>query len=785
MIRNELILDLNSELIVDNFAGGGGASTGIELALGRHADHAINHDAEALGMHRINHPQTVHHCEDIFHVNPTQITEGRRVDLGWFSPDCKHFSKAKGGKPLDKKIRGLAFVMFRWAAIRTRVMVMENVEEIQTWGPLLHHRKHKANCRCGKPCGKADPRHKGRTWNAFLQALGPGLDYDHPDMDDIIERLKDTETGVETITRDQLVRGFGYHTEHRELRGYAYGAPTIRKRLFLIARCDGLPIVWPKETHMPASEVKRGYRPWRTIAECIDWTLPCPSIFLTKRQAKAINCRRPLAKSTLKRIACGVGRYVINSKKPFLVSLTHQGGDRVEPVDEPARTLTGAHRGEKAVVDTKLSPFLTEHANASTQRNFPSDEPLRTQCAQVKGGHFSLVAPVLAREFGQSTGQSVDKPAPTVMPGGQGKTSLVATTLAHIAHGEKTKSGKKRGRGAVEMTEPTPTVTASKDLALVSAHLMVNTSGHPGCAMNKPGPTQATGGHEALVAAHLTKFTTGGVGQEVTKPIPTIAAGSHAPDTHGGAASVHGLVAANMVKLRGHIDTHNKPESAETPLHTASAGGNHHALSACYLAQHNAGGNTNPGHPADKPISTISQKGSQQQVVAASLAAYYGSEADGQAVDEPLRTATTKARFIAAMSEAVAPPLTEELLASALRVARFLRSHGVEFEGELATVGEFVIVDIGMRMLTPRELFRAQGFPESYVIDRAWLVNPKTGDIIEKKLSKEAQIRMCGNSVCPPVAEAIVRANVPELCVWQHGERQQFERKNKACLIAS
>src|SRR5579859_5448530 len=235
MIRDQFILDILDELIVDGFAGGGGASTGIEEALGRHVDHAMNHDENALGMHRINHPQTIHHCEDIFDVNPRRLTEGRRVGMGWFSPDCRHFSKAKGGKPLNKKIRGLAFVIFRWAAIRPRVIYMENVEEIQTWGPLL-------------PDGKADPKHRGRTFKAFTDVLGKGIPADHPDIEEMLEVLRD-EKGDNGITREQLVRGFGYQVEWKELRACDYGAPTIRKRLFLIARCDGLPIIWPAPTH--------------------------------------------------------------------------------------------------------------------------------------------------------------------------------------------------------------------------------------------------------------------------------------------------------------------------------------------------------------------------------------------------------------------------------------------------------------------------------------------------------------------------------------------------------
>jgi DNA (cytosine-5)-methyltransferase 1 len=665
------------ELFVDNFAGGGGASTGIEMALGRPVDHAINHDREALGMHRINHPLTIHHREDVFDVDPAKLTEGRPVGGGWFSPDCKHFSKAKGGKPLSKKIRGLAFVILRWAAIRTRVIYMENVEEIQTWGPLLEN-------------GKPDPAHKGRTWHAFLAALGNGVDPSHPDIPEMLEVLGDS------ITREQLITGFGYAVETREIRACDFGAPTIRNRLFLVARCDGLPVVWPDPTHAdPRLGREKHFKPWRTIAECIDWSIPCNSIFLTRKQAKAARCRRPLAKSTLRRIAIGVYRYVLQAEEPFLVSLTHQGGDRIEPINEPARVVTGAHRGEKALVDAQLAPFITEHANASNQRSMPADEPLRTQCAEVKGGHFSLVAASLAREFGESVGQSLPQPAPTVMPGGGGKTSLISSHLARFNGSHK---GRNDGDGR---GQPTST----------------------------PITTQDTSNRHALVSAHLTKFNTGSVGADLRNPSPVIAAGSHSPETHGGAASTLGLVAANMVKFRGNVETHP------------------------------------PAKPMNAPVDTISACAEHHGVVAASLAAYYGSERDGQAVDQSLRTLSTKPRFGLTLSEAVAPPMTEAQFIGAHRVAKFLRRHGVKFEGEFATVGGFVIVDIGMRMLVARELFRAQGFSDEYIIDRAWVIDPKTGENVEVMLTKEQQIRMCGNSVCPPVAAALVAANSPDMVI--------------------
>lgn len=676
MIRDNFILDLNDEIFGDNFAGGGGASCGAELALGRHVDEAANHDEAALGMHRINHPQTVHHLQDIFEVDYQKIAGKRRWGGMWFSPDCKHFSKAKGGKPLDKKIRGLALVIFRAAKIRTRVIYMENVEEIQKWGPLYD--THSNGCEGGKKCkkschyDKAIPEHACRTWNAFINVLKNGIPKDHPDIPEILEVLGAGQQS-NPVTKEDLVRGFGYDVQYRELRACDYGAPTIRKRLFLIARCDGLPIVWPKPTHA-APEVAKSLKlkPYRTIAECIDWTIPCKSIFLNKAQAKKLRCRRPLAKSSEHRIAKGTGRFVLNSADPFLISLTHQGGDRIEPIDEPVDTITAAHRGEKALVDATVAPFITEHANSSNQRNMPADEPMRTTCANVKGGHF------------------------------------------------------------------------------------------------------------AVCAAHITKFTTGSVGQDLRKPAPTIVAGSHSPETHGGAASTLGLIGATILKFRGNPKSHFPAKDIKKPLDTISSDGLHHGVCAAYLAQHNAGFNTTVGHDAREPISTISAKGSQQQIVSAHVAAVYGNKDDiGQTADSPSRTVTTKERF-ELVESTMANGLTPEQIIGARRVAKFLRKYGVEFEGEFATLTiqghQWVIVDIGMRMLTARELFRAQGFPEDYVIDRAWVVDPKTGLIKEIKLTKEQQIRMCGNSVSPLNAKAIIECNSFDLSIWRLSEMRAMKR---------
>jgi len=360
-----------TEIIVDNFAGGGGASTGIEMATGRSVDIAINHDPEAIAMHKTNHPTTKHYCESVWDVNPREVVDGRPVALMWLSPDCKHFSKAKGGKPVEKKIRGLAWIAIKWAAtVKPRVIMLENVEEFKKWGPLL------AN---GKPCKDR----QGKIFDSFIRAL---------------ERE-------------------GYKVEYKELRACDYGAPTIRKRLFLIARCDGQAIHWPKPTHYdPLKKRARGQKiggmkPWRTAAEIIDFSLDCPSIFERKK---------PLAENTLRRIAKGIQRYIIDSSDPFIVSYysaKKSGGDfRGQPLSEPLRTQTTENRF--ALVNPVIAPFITEHANASNQRNMQANEPLRTICAQVKGGHFALVTSNLVILRNGSDGRSLNKPLPTITAGG-------------------------------------------------------------------------------------------------------------------------------------------------------------------------------------------------------------------------------------------------------------------------------------------------------------------------------------------------------------------------------
>lgn len=358
-------LDIFREIIVDNFAGGGGASTGIEMATGMSVDIAINHDPAAIEMHKLNHPDTEHYCESVWDVDPIEACKGRKVGLAWFSPDCKHFSKAKGGKPLDQNIRGLAWVAVRWAkAVKPRVIMLENVEEFKTWGPLLEN-------------GYPDEQRKGETFQQFIGAL---------------EEL-------------------GYKVEFRELRACDYGAPTIRKRFFMIARCDGKPIVWPEPTHAhPESlEVQRGMKkPWRTASEIIDWSIGTPSIFDRKK---------PLAENTLKRIARGIKKFVIDAKQPFIVEddklgasfltqyYTETNGAEVrgQDLNSPIYTIPTANRFGL------VTAYVAQHFKSSIGHSL--DQPLNAITTVNKA---SLVQAFLTKYYGTGEGQGLDEPLHTI-----------------------------------------------------------------------------------------------------------------------------------------------------------------------------------------------------------------------------------------------------------------------------------------------------------------------------------------------------------------------------------
>lgn len=351
------------EIIVDSFAGGGGASTGIEMAVGRPVDIAINHDPVAIAMHKANHPETKHYCESVWDVDPRKATEGKPVGLMWLSPDCTHFSKAKGGKPRDKTIRGLAWLAVKWArAVKPRVIILENVEEFQTWGPVLDN---------GQPC----PERRGQTFHFFIKQLNKA----------------------------------GYKVDWRELRACDFGAPTTRKRLFLIARCDGGPIVWPDATHDDPESlfVKSGVlKPWHTAAECIDWSLPCPSIFERKR---------PLVENTLRRIARGIQKFIVENPDPFVVEnraafLTkyhsYDDGTRGQNLDRPLLTVDTSNRFGL------VTAFISKFYRSGTGQSL--DEPLHT--ITTSAGKFAKVRVYLMTYYGngEDWGQRLDEPLRTI-----------------------------------------------------------------------------------------------------------------------------------------------------------------------------------------------------------------------------------------------------------------------------------------------------------------------------------------------------------------------------------
>ncbi|MDY4387869.1 DNA cytosine methyltransferase [Pectobacterium aroidearum] len=605
------------EIIVDNFAGGGGASTGIEMAIGRSVDIAINHDPNAIAMHTTNHPDTLHYCESVFDIDPVAATAGRPVGLAWFSPDCRHFSKAKGSKPVKKEIRGLAWIVLRWAlSVRPRVMMLENVEEFKTWGPLLIN---------DDGTQQPDPARAGETFEAFCGMLSGGIPADHPALAEACEFL-----GIEPASEQgkQLIRGLGYNVDYRELRACDYGAPTIRKRFFMVMRCDGHPVEWPEVTHgdpkSPAVQAGK-LQEWRTAAECIDWSIPCPSIFERKK---------PLAENTLRRIARGLERFVINNPEPFIVKCNHTSTKtryecfRGQSIDEPLHTITrtpgfavvqpfwvgaggpkysakprSTEQPMNTLCNTNHSALITPYIARIGQTGFGGDRmayDAETPLTAVtsKNEHL-LVAPVIARQFGNSIGHGADEPNGTITAGGGGKSQLVSAFLAK--------------------------------------HFGGNYTG-PGATLDEPAHTVTTVDH-------------------------------------------HALVTSNLIKMRG----------------------------------------TNTGQPTDTPLQTVTAGGNHFGEVRAFLLKYYGNEKEGVDINGPMHTVVSRDRF------------------------GLVTVEGIDYQ----------IVDIGMRMLQPHELYAAQGFPEWYIIDQ---------DFRGVKYAKDKQVARCGNAVPPPFAEVLVRSNLPELC---------------------
>lgn len=546
---------IHGELIVDNFAGGGGASTGIELATGYSVDIAINHDPEAIRMHKTNHPNTKHYCEDVWQVDPVKVCKGYPVGLAWFSPDCKHFSKAKGGKPKDKFIRGLAWVACRWAGlVRPRVIMLENVEEFKTWGPL-NRGKHPIKSK------------QGKTFEKFVQQL----------------------------------TDLGYEVQFRELVAADYGAPTMRKRFFLIARCDGKPITWPEPTHGPADSerVKNGrLKPYVGAYTQIDFSRPCPSIFDTSEQIKekyGIRAVRPLAPKTMARIARGLKKFVLENPEPFIIQCNHGGERKPGDIREPMPTITGKHG--YGVVE----PYMVQigQTGFAADRSKDVREPLTTI---VSKNEHCLISPLLIQYHSETV-----------------KDEVRGQTIA----------------------DPVMTVDSSNRYGLVTSFLH----------------KYYDGGYK-------------GAGENIDNPLPTITSWDH-----------NSVVTANLIQMNNHCDG----KDIRQPLPTITAGDGHFGEVRAFLTK------------------------------------YYGA-GTGQSVKNPLDTITAQDRF-----------------------------------GLVVIAGtEYQIVDIGLRMLEPSELYGCQGFPDDYIIDH---------DYTGKKYPRSEQVRRCGNAVCPPIPAALVRSNLPELCV--------------------
>lgn len=567
---------INGELIVDNFAGGGGASTGIELATGYSVDIAINHDPEAIKMHKANHPNTKHYCENVWAVDPVKACGGHPVALAWFSPDCKHFSKAKGGKPKDKNIRGLAWVACRWAGlVRPRVIMLENVEEFKTWGPL-GRRHHPIKSK------------QGETFRKFVQQL----------------------------------TDLGYEVEFRELVAADYGAPTMRKRFFMIARCDGKPIVWPEPTHAPADsdEVKDGLlKPYVGAYTQLDFSLPCPSIFDTSEEIKekyGIRAVRPLAPKTMERIARGLKKFVLDNPEPFIVPIGYgerKGqAPRVHDIEKPLPTIVGS--GKHYLCE----PYMVQIGQTGFTKDRSKDvkEPLTTI---VSKNEHCLISPTLIQYHsetaqGEVRGQTIEDPIMTV--DGSNRYGLVTSFI------QKYYGGNYQGNGS-DIKEPLHTITTLE--------------------------------RNAMCAVNLIQMNNHCDGRDVKEPIPTITAG----DGH------FGEVRAFLIK-------------------------------------------------------------------------YYG-QGTGQDIKAPLDTVTAQDRF------------------------GLVTINGVDYQ----------IVDIGLRMLEPRELYGCQGFPDDYIIDH---------DYTGKTYPRSEQVRRCGNAVCPPIPAALVRANLPELCVAERTPNMKIEAEQTGQL---
>lgn len=611
-------LSFLDELIADNFAGGGGASIGIELALCRTVDIAVNHSPDAILMHRANHPYTRHYQASVWDIDPIEVCQGRKVGLAWFSPDCKHFSKAKGAALVDRKIRGLAWIVLRWAAlVRPRVIFLENVEEFQTWGPV----------RKGKPIKKK----AGQTFAKWKKQLSD----------------------------------LGYEIEHRELVAADYGVPTTRKRFYLIARCDGKPIVWPERTHAPrdSEEVRSGkLLPWRSAAEIIDWSVPGYSIFASKQEIKeqyGVKVVRPLAENTMRRVIRGVNKFTIQSGNPFLVECNHSGDGHTRSVDDPVNTLTGKYTG--GLCEPVLAPITV--TNTTNSVGSTAGDPVHTI---TTAGNQILASASLMPAGGGCRIRDVREPAPTTVS--KQEACAVAANLIQY-HTERAENVRASGLNA-----PINTVDTSNRYGLTCANLVEYYGNGNPINISEPMHTVTSHDREALVSAHIQKYFGGVVGEDARQPLPTVTTVDH-----------NAVCAAHVTEFKG------------------------------------------------------------QDI--------------GQSVTTPLRTITTSSGEFAEC-RAILAKAEDRDLGHWPEIRKLLNRHcGYTLADDevilLVIFGiAYYIADITLRMLTPRELYNAMGFPPDYIIDHDYMGN---------SYGKGKQVARCGNSVCPPVAAALVRANFSEL----------------------
>ena len=685
------------EIIVDNFAGGGGASTGIELAAGRPVAIAINHDPDAILLHKTNHPYTEHLRASVWDVDPVEVCKGRPVGLAWFSPDCKHFSKAKGSALVDRNIRGLAWIVLRWAAkVRPRVIMLENVEEFQTWGPV----------RKGKPIKKK----AGQTFRKWKQQL----------------------------------EDLGYVIEHRELVAADYGAPTTRKRFVLVARCDGKPIVWPERTHAPrdSEEVKSGkLKPWRSAAEIIDWTLPGYSIFASRQEIweqYGVRAQRPLKPNTLRRIIRGVDKFTIKSDNPFIVPTGYgerKGqAPRVQDLADPLGTVVA--KDKFTVCQPVATPFGVECNHSGGGHVHDVLDPLNTVTRKHTGGVASAVAvPYTFSNTGGSVGDSVAGPVHTIRTaGGQVLASANLMSIGQTGGGDRIR----------DMREPVPTTVSKQECCAVAANLIQyhteQTENVRGQGMEDPIMTVDSSNRYGLASCNLVEYYGNGNPIDVTDPLHTVTAHDR-----------EGVVSAHIQKFFGGV----VGEDAREPLPTVTTV-DHNALAAVHIEKYFAGGYKGCGDSADAPLSTVTVE-PRHGACAAHVVEFKGQDI-GQSVDKPLRTITASwGEF--AECRAVLTKAPGRDLGNWPQIRELLNEYcGYNLADDevilLIIRGiAYYISDITLRMLTPRELYNAMGFPLDYIIEKDYKGNV---------YPKDKQVARCGNAVCPPLAEAMVRANLPE-----------------------